>query len=91
MLATTRTVTAVDATASALESNAPDGLWRTTWVFVALDGRLVVDMYERWRRPSARSKPKIEERRHCMSPAESTVTKAEVPFTPCAETWARAE
>lgn len=65
-----------------LESNGPDGLWGTTWPFFVLDGKLVVDTYERWRRSSVRSKPKIEARWHRSFPAESTVTKAEVPFTP---------
>lgn len=86
-----RTAPAVDAMTFTLESNGPDGLCGTTWSFVVFDGKLVVDTYERWRRSSAPSKPKIEARWHRMFPAESTVTKAKAPFTPVIGTWAKAE
>jgi len=73
-----------------LESNSPDGLWGTTWSFLILDGRLVVDKYERWRK-SGGNKPKSEACWYRISPHESTITKAEVPFTPAIGTWAKAQ
>ena len=74
-----------------LESNSPDGLWGTTWTFLIMDGRLVVDKYERWRKLDGRSKPKSEACWYRKSPDESTITKAEVPFTPAIGTWAKAQ
>ena len=74
-----------------LESNSPDGLWGVTWTFFVLDGKLVVDGYERWRKTNARSKPKSEGRWHRLSPHESTISKAEVPFNAAIGAWVKAE
>lgn len=65
-----------------LEDEATDGLSGTTWSFWFVDGRLVVDLYQTWTRPSRRHKPVVSAVwSRLPHRARSTLTLAQVPLT----------
>lgn len=68
-----------------------DGLWGSTWRFVRLGDKLVVDGYMEWRRASKRHKPVTSVIWIRLNAHASTMKEVDVPFTPAIAAWAKRE